>query len=383
MTDFQSSVFQSTLNSIGRYNNSNKNYVSISLSITNRSNNTVPHKNQIKNWTLFHLDPIDCLNNLFYLLAWLIRDNRQLLNYVNGGVCSNGTAFTNLNPLSSFSCIAITTTTTTPRPISSTCPPAAFISPCTCTAVSPIYKSSRLNCNNQRLDDTQLSNVLNAFLAPGVAPLVQLDVCCNQLTQIPNQIISAQFSSLATITLYPNQITPIPTGAFTSSPPASIGIDLHFNKLTAITSGAFYLPNATSVQISLSSNQITSIPSDVFFFPNATSIFINFYSNKITTVSSGIFSYPLASQIFIALAYNQITMLQPGTFQGESKAIRNFFTYILAIKCINKSRFKFPQAITLRSLTWTTINWCDSMWTSSKWLWRLCWVTLAVTSASE
>ena len=297
-------------------------------------------------------------------LAWLIRDNRQLLNYTRSGTCSNGTAFTNLNPLTIANCNISTTTlqpistlttiqqtttisttaqtspkttsglpsptnapttaavtTTTPRSILLNCPPAAFISPCTCTLSSSIYKTSRLNCNGQQLNDSELNNVLNAFLVPGVAPLVEIDACCNQLTQIPVQITSAQFPLLATLILYSNQITSIPTGAFTSSPVASIGIDLHSNKLTAIPLGAFNLPNATSVQISLSSNQITSIPSGVFLFPNATSISINVYLNQIISVSSGIFNYPMATQISIDLANNQLTMLQPGTFQGNFEVI--------------------------------------------------------------
>ena len=43
------------------------------------------------------LDPIDCESDLCHM-AWLIRDNRNLLPAVNLGQCSNGTIFEDLDP---------------------------------------------------------------------------------------------------------------------------------------------------------------------------------------------------------------------------------------------------------------------------------------------
>ena len=48
-----------------------------------------------------NVDPIDCSN---CNLAWLIRDNRQLLTPISGGTCSNGTVFANLNPYAYANC---------------------------------------------------------------------------------------------------------------------------------------------------------------------------------------------------------------------------------------------------------------------------------------
>ena len=45
----------------------------------------------------FLSDPIDCENDPCHL-AWIVRDNRILLNAIPGAQCSNGTSFMNLNP---------------------------------------------------------------------------------------------------------------------------------------------------------------------------------------------------------------------------------------------------------------------------------------------
>ena len=49
-------------------------------------------------------DPIDC-SSYICDLAWLIRDNSEMLNHVQGGTCSNGTAFTDLNPMTYSNCL--------------------------------------------------------------------------------------------------------------------------------------------------------------------------------------------------------------------------------------------------------------------------------------
>ena len=44
---------------------------------------------------LYEIDKFDCSIDKCHL-AWLIRDNKNLLNYVKDGTCTNGTAFTAL-----------------------------------------------------------------------------------------------------------------------------------------------------------------------------------------------------------------------------------------------------------------------------------------------
>ena len=49
------------------------------------------------NFFLVLKDPIDCVSDPCHL-AWLIRDNRNLLKVVDGATCSNGTGFEELDP---------------------------------------------------------------------------------------------------------------------------------------------------------------------------------------------------------------------------------------------------------------------------------------------
>ena len=328
LVELKSDVFKLILNSIAGYNNSNSNHFA-SISASNDTKRRLFKNIKATFKYIYFLDPIDCVANLCDL-AWLIRDNRRLLTYVIGGKCSNGTAVAILNSLGFSSCVSTTTTSrpsttsSTLRPVASSCPSSSSISPCTCTMTS--YNTSRLNCNSQSLNDMQLSNILTAFLVPtsDIAPLVEIDACCNQLTQIPDQI--SMFTSLANLILYSNQITSIPTKAFKSSLSASIEIDFHSNNITVIPSGSFNFSSSTSVTINLSNNQITSIPTGVFVFPNATSIFIYLSSNQIVNMPSGLFNYPLATQIVIDLANNQITTLRSGIFLGKLTIICYLFT---------------------------------------------------------
>ena len=59
-----------------------------------------------------YADPIDCSD---CHLAWLIRDNRNLLPAVYLGQCSNGTTFEDLDPIGYNEC-PILSTDTTPLP---------------------------------------------------------------------------------------------------------------------------------------------------------------------------------------------------------------------------------------------------------------------------
>ena len=53
---------------------------------------------------MIYPDPIDC-STYVCDLAWLIRDNPEMLGHVQGGTCSNGTAFTDLNPMAYSDCL--------------------------------------------------------------------------------------------------------------------------------------------------------------------------------------------------------------------------------------------------------------------------------------
>ena len=60
-------------------------------------------------------DAIDCSS---CNMSWLIRGNRHLLNNVQGGSCSNGTAFSALKSQAYAHCLSpiSTTTSSTPKP---------------------------------------------------------------------------------------------------------------------------------------------------------------------------------------------------------------------------------------------------------------------------
>ena len=60
-----------------------------------------------------YIDPIDCESDPC-LLAWLIRDNRNLLPAVYLGQCSNGTVFEELDPNGYNDCPTLIATETTP-----------------------------------------------------------------------------------------------------------------------------------------------------------------------------------------------------------------------------------------------------------------------------
>ena len=51
------------------------------------------------------------------------------------------------------------------------CPLASTISPCICSSLGTGVK---LDCSNQRLDDSQMSSILDAFLTTPISPLTSL-----------------------------------------------------------------------------------------------------------------------------------------------------------------------------------------------------------------
>ena len=102
---FESGVFQSVLLSLkGNNNDYNSYYASINGGIhleVSFNQSEVDIINMYRSSLI--TDPIDCTTDPCHL-AWLIRDNRQLINYVRYGYCSNGTAFSDLNAFGYSNC---------------------------------------------------------------------------------------------------------------------------------------------------------------------------------------------------------------------------------------------------------------------------------------
>ena len=226
--------------------------------------------------------------------------------------CSNGTSFTNLNPMGFASCNSTTTTlqpntqltttsvpptTTSAGPISG-CPPSTttFNSPCMCSASQPYMNSTTelyINCmSSQNVTDSQLSNFLNAFLSPQIiSPVVSIMASFNQLTQVPSQI--SKFKSLTQLDLSYNQITNISSlSGLSFSSSANINIMLRNNKITNIPSGTFNCTSASYLMIDLSYNNITALPTKAFTYPQTATVMmnmLNLYGNQISTIAPGAF----------------------------------------------------------------------------------------------
>ena len=119
---------------------------------------------------------------------------------------------------------------------STTCPPAASVSPCVCRDNNDGV-TVFLNCYNQNLDDTKISQILNSFLSTsGVSPLGRLDLFFNKLTKVPAEI--PQFPQLDLVYLYRNSIDSVKSGAFNFAK-TLVRLDLYDNQITAIEPGAF------------------------------------------------------------------------------------------------------------------------------------------------
>ena len=116
-----------------------------------------------------------------------------------------------------------------------TCPPAASVSPCVCRDNNDGV-TVFLNCYNQNLDDTKISQILNTFLSGGVSPLGRLDLFFNKLTKVPVEI--PQFPQLDLVYLYRNSIDSVKSGAFNFGK-TLVRLDLYDNQIATIEPGAF------------------------------------------------------------------------------------------------------------------------------------------------
>ena len=207
------------------------------------------------------------------------------------------------------------------------------------------------------MNDLQMSNVLNAFLSPGISPVVYLSAYNNLLTKIPNQITN--FTQLNQVQLYQNQITAIPTGAFNflQSSSSYFNLNLFQNKISSVQTGAFIFPpnlSYLSIQISLNNNQLTAmIPQDSiisqssiinYFYLSLNSnkiktipqgcltflsqisgstITLDFNNNQITFIPLNTFNFPVASSISIWLGYNNITAVPLNTFNISTSSLNS------------------------------------------------------------
>ena len=155
-------------------------------------------------------------------------------------------------------------------PSSPICPSSIFIFPCSCKSYRPhgiplFDNTISIDCGKKNLGDFQMSNVLNAFLVPGLSPVNEISAPLNQLTKVPNEI--SKFPNLLVINLSSNRITEIPPGVFNFTSEQSIQILLTNNNIYTVHSDAFRLPKAVGVEIILNRNQISSLPDGVFFIP--------------------------------------------------------------------------------------------------------------------
>ena len=100
MTRFESGVFKNVLQNMEKvYNITGNNEMAVNIYKSNKKVNHFCFN--LKQFA--KLDPINCTDDPCHL-AWLIRDNPNLLEYVKYGECSNGTRFEHLNPFGFEDC---------------------------------------------------------------------------------------------------------------------------------------------------------------------------------------------------------------------------------------------------------------------------------------
>ena len=117
------------------------------------------------------------------------------------------------------------------------CPSPTDYAPCSCTDYSGDGIGLWLNCLNKNLDDDQISEILNSFLAtPVVGPLKAVTLFQNRLNRVPDQI--RQLDQLVYLNFEYSFITMIPKDAFNFSTQLE-ELDLIHNRMIGIEAGAF------------------------------------------------------------------------------------------------------------------------------------------------
>ena len=253
------------------------------------------------------------------------------------------------------------------------CPPAAPIAPCTCDNTSNVFKTTgnSLNCNNKKLNDLKLSNILDAFLSPGIGPLILIKATNNQLTQIPSQISTKKFPNLIYIDLCFNRITTdITSTTFSyllSSPnvylnfnnnriqsvapsslkfPAAsyVEVDFSYNLIaSAMTNDTFNFASASTIYLYLQNNLFTAVPSRIFNFKSAIRMYLYLYNNKITAIASDAMSFPLATDVTLDLGQNLITSIFSNTFNFPSATWIYLYLPDNRISSLGTKAFIFKQ----------------------------------------
>ena len=121
------------------------------------------------------------------------------------------------------------------------CPPAANYAPCDCAENSSLKPGTIiLNCASRNLNDTRVSDILDAFLTtPGVSPVTFIFFPNNQLTYVPSQM--KRFTQLGEIYFSQNPIASINANDFNFAGSANSFsfLDLSRTRLTFIAPGAF------------------------------------------------------------------------------------------------------------------------------------------------
>ena len=120
------------------------------------------------------------------------------------------------------------------------CPSKEDYAPCICMEGEPKDGTLSLLCRNRNLNDTQISRILDAFLASSISPLGSIFLEGNRLTRVPSQL--NKFPRLSWIDLKANRIQTIHKGAFNFTVQPGISgcqIGLESNNLSHIEQGAF------------------------------------------------------------------------------------------------------------------------------------------------
>lgn len=138
------------------------------------------------------------------------------------GTCQNGVAFSSY---SAVSCL---------------CPAAVDISPCTCGFTNSQNTTVTIDCSNNNLTDTAMTEIMNKIYP--WSPVDTIYFNGNNLTQIPAGL--AKFTQLHWLEFQSNSITSIGLNDLSGLTAPVEEINLSTNQITTIADGAF--PSSSS-----------------------------------------------------------------------------------------------------------------------------------------
>lgn len=154
------------------------------------------------------------------------------------GTCQNGVAFSSY---SAVSCL---------------CPAAVDISPCTCGFTNSQNTTVTIDCSNNNLTDTAMTEIMNKIYP--WSPVDTIYFNGNNLTQIPAGL--AKFTQLYWLEFQSNSITSIGLNDLSGLTAPVEEINLSTNQITTIADGAF--PSSSSKFLI-----IFCISTNLFLFP--------------------------------------------------------------------------------------------------------------------